>query len=64
MVDLSKLSAVARPNTVHVSLPADVLHDYDKFQSVQKDILGRLGHLGCTSGWDIRWDRRNATSIR
>lgn len=44
----------ARP--VRVSLPADVVYDLNKFQKVQKDILGRLGCLACCSGWDIRWD--------
>jgi hypothetical protein len=41
---------------IRVSLPADVAYDFNKFQKVQKDILGRLGCLACCSGWDIRWD--------
>ena len=55
MRDLEKLSAPVLPNTVRVSLPADVAYNFDKFQRVQKDILGRLG-CPCCSGWDIRWD--------
>jgi hypothetical protein len=43
-------------NVVRVSIPAEVYFDLDKFQSVQKDILGRLGCRGCTSGFDIRFD--------
>lgn len=41
---------------VHVSLPAEVAFDFDRFQKVQQDILGRLGCQACCSGWDIRWD--------
>jgi hypothetical protein len=55
MRNLDKLSAAVLPKTVRVSLPADVVYDLDKFQRVQKDILGRLG-CPCTSGFDIRWD--------
>ncbi|QLC23751.1 hypothetical protein HFP57_01010 [Parasphingopyxis algicola] len=52
--EISRLTAQAKP--VRVSLPAEVAYDFDKFQQVQKDILGRLGCLACCSGWDIRWD--------
>lgn len=47
-------SAVQR--SVRVSVPKDVLYNLDKFQAVQKDILGRLGCLACCSGYDIRFD--------
>lgn len=43
-------------NVVRVSIPADIHADLDKFQKVQKDILGKLGCLGCCSGWDIRYN--------
>ncbi|HET9640749.1 MAG TPA: hypothetical protein VFP12_16255 [Allosphingosinicella sp.] len=43
-------------NVVKVSLSADVANNLEKFQRVQKDILGRLGCMACCSGWDIRWD--------
>ena len=56
MRELDKLSAVAAPNTVRVSLPADVAYNFERFHRVQKDILGRLGCQACCSGWDIRWD--------
>jgi hypothetical protein len=56
MDDFGKLSSLVRTNTVHVSLPADVAFNFEKFQRVQKDILGRLGCGGCTSGHDIRWE--------
>jgi hypothetical protein len=42
--------------TVRVAVPADIGNDLDKFQRLQKDILGKLGCMACCSGWDIRWD--------
>lgn len=41
---------------VHVSLPAEVAFDIDRFTEVQKGILGKLGCMACCSGWDIRYD--------
>lgn len=41
---------------VQVSLPAEVAFDLDRFQQVQRDILGKLGCMACCSGWDIRYD--------
>lgn len=41
---------------VHVTVPAEVAFDLDRFQKVQADILGRLGCRACCSGWDIRFD--------
>lgn len=43
-------------NVVHVSIPAEVAFDLDRFQKVQTDILGKLGCMACCSGWDIRFD--------
>ncbi len=45
-----------RANVVQVSIPAEVAFDLDSFQSIQKDILGKLGCMACCSGWDIRFD--------
>jgi len=42
--------------TVQVSIPAEVAFDLERFQQVQKDILGKLGCMACCSGWDIRFD--------
>lgn len=42
--------------TVHVTVPAEVAFDLDRLQTVQKDILGRLGCPACCSGFDIRFD--------
>jgi len=42
-------------NVVRVSVPAAVAYNFDKFSKIQKDILGKLGCMACTSGWDIRW---------
>lgn len=41
---------------VHVTLPAEVAFDLDRFSKVQRDILGKLGCMACCSGWDIRYD--------
>ena len=42
-------------NRVSVSAPRDYLHDIKKFGKLQEVVLGKLGHLGCTSGFDLRW---------
>ena len=42
-----------RPVTVRV--PVDVAFDLEKAQAVQREVLGRLGCQGCTSGFDIRF---------
>lgn len=41
---------------VHVTLPAEVAFDINRFTKVQTDILGKLGCVACCSGWDIRYD--------
>lgn len=46
----------AEDRVVHVRLPRSVAFDLQKFQRIQKDILGRLGCQACCSGFDIRWD--------
>jgi len=48
------LAAVVKP--VRVQLPRELAYDLDKFQEVQKDILGKLGCMACCSGYDIRWE--------
>jgi hypothetical protein len=50
-LDLQQAAKVVR-----VALPREVAYDLDRFQSVQKDILGKLGCLACCSGYDIRWE--------
>lgn len=49
------INASGLSNVIQVSLPASAYFDLDTFQSVQKDILGKLGCPGCTSGFDIRY---------
>jgi hypothetical protein len=58
MGDLEKVQALRAggSNVVRVSVPTEVYFNLDKIQKVQKEILGRLGHLACYSGWDIRLD--------
>ncbi len=38
-----------------MQVPLNVLWDFDSLTGIKKDILGRLGCLSCTSGFDIRW---------
>lgn len=45
-----------KPDVVRVSMPAEYLYNLERFQKIQRDILGRLGCQACTSGLDIRWD--------
>jgi len=52
--DVETLVSAAR--TVRVTLPREVAYNLDQFQTVQKEILGRLGCLACCSGFDIRWE--------
>ncbi|MGL6289595.1 MAG: hypothetical protein ACRC2H_02795 [Silanimonas sp.] len=42
-------------NRVSVSAPRDHLYDLKKFGKLQEIVLGKLGHLACISGFDIRW---------
>jgi len=41
---------------VRVSIPKELAYNLDRFQEVQKNILGKLGCRACCSGWDIRWE--------
>ncbi|QIL20841.1 hypothetical protein [Thermomonas sp. HDW16] len=53
-----KIAAAAymlTPNTVNVSVPAGVANDLKQMNELTKKILGRLGCLGCHSGYDIRF---------
>lgn len=50
----SKVAAAG--NVVRITLPAEAYYNLERFQAIQKDILGKLGCLGCTSGWDLRYD--------
>ena len=50
-----QLSQAANPETVMVRVPLEVMWDFDRLAGIKKEILGRLGCLACTSGFDIRW---------
>lgn len=43
------------PSTVTIAVPASVAGDLKKINQVTKEILGRLGCLGCHSGFDLRF---------
>jgi len=50
-----QIARIANPELVTVHVPLKVLWDFDSMTKLKKDILGRLGCLACTSGFDIRW---------
>lgn len=50
-------------NIVRVSVPASVHNNLEMIQKVQREILGKLGCLGCCSGWDIRFDFQKQFSV-
>ena len=49
-------STALRSNVIQVSIPAKIAFDLGRLQEIQKDILGRLGHPNCYSGFDLRFD--------
>ena len=55
-----RMAMLAKPQTVQVTLPAEVAFDIDRFHEVQKGILGKLGCMACCSGFDIRYDIQRA----
>jgi len=54
-LDAEQLVRAASPESVTVHVPLELMWDFDRLSQVKKDILGRLGCLSCTSGFDIRW---------
>lgn len=54
-LDADKIARAASPEVVNVHVPLQLLWDFDSLTKVKKEILGKLGCLACTSGFDIRW---------
>jgi hypothetical protein len=54
-----QVAMASRPTAISVHVPVDLLWDFDSLTKVKKEILGRLGCLACTSGFDIRWRVRD-----
>lgn len=52
--ELKVQNAITSGHPITVMVPPEVAFDIDKTQTVLKNVLGRLGCLGCTSGFDIR----------
>lgn len=46
-------NAAVSNRTVTVTLPREVAFDLKKIQKIQETLVGRLGHPGCYSGFDI-----------
>jgi len=40
-------------HTITVTIPRSVGFDLKKIQKIQADLVARLGHAGCYSGFDI-----------
>jgi hypothetical protein len=51
----TKVTMAVRGQRVTISAPREVLYDIKKLMRLQEVALGKLGHLGCTSGFDLRW---------
>jgi len=47
--------AVSRGGVVHVTIPAAAASDLKVMQKITANVLGKLGCLGCHSGFDIRY---------
>lgn len=43
----------ASNRVVTVTIPHDIGFDLKKIQKIQEDLVARLGHQGCYSGFDI-----------
>ena len=39
--------------TVTITVPREVAFDLKKIQKIQEEVVTRLGHTGCYSGFDI-----------
>lgn len=50
-----QIARAAAPEVITVRVPLKVLWDFDTMTKLKKDVLGKLGCLACTSGFDIRW---------
>ena len=48
---------------VTVTLPEGVGNDLKKILKIQKDLLGRLGHPNCYSGFDILFRQESDWSV-
>ena len=48
---------------VTVTLPGNVGNDLKKVLKIQKDLLGRLGHPNCYSGFDILFRQESDWSV-
>jgi hypothetical protein len=54
-LDRDQVNRALHPEVVSVHVPVEVLWDFERVTDLRKEILGKLGCLGCTSGFDIRF---------
>lgn len=50
---MANLAAHLHGKVVTVTLPREVAFDLKKIQKIQEELVARLGHAGCYSGFDI-----------
>jgi hypothetical protein len=56
MDSAKKAKLSIRPDgTVQVQVPGDVMFNLENSTAVRRDVLGRLGHPNCTSGYQIEF---------
>jgi hypothetical protein len=41
---------------IHVTVPVSLSFDLEKMQKLTREVLGKLGHVGCHSGFDLRFN--------
>ncbi len=51
----SRVAIRVTGHVASISAPKELLYDIKKFTRLQESVLGKLGCLACTSGFDLRW---------
>jgi hypothetical protein len=55
LAERSKVTIRVTGHRATISAPREHLYDLKKFQRLQEVVLGKLGHVACVSGFDLRW---------
>jgi len=58
-IDTVPLPEQPSARVVSVAIPAKVAYDLKSMRKITADVLERLGHEQCHSGWDIRFEIEN-----
>jgi hypothetical protein len=54
-LDPAQVARASNPELIHVQVPIEVMWNFDRMVDIKKEVIGRLGCLSCTSGFDIRF---------